>query len=67
MKPKVRYFASTLAALFASPALALGPPGHRIIAAIAADNLTPAAAAQVETLLGGAAHSRTMDVASWGR
>ena len=45
--------------------LAWGPPGHRVIAAIAADNLTPAAARQVEALLGGDAPAAMMAVASW--
>ena len=37
-------------ALLATPALAWGPPGHRIIAAIAADNLTSRAAVTIDML-----------------
>jgi len=39
--------------LSSGPALAWGPEGHEVVAALAAANLTPSARAQVSALLGG--------------
>src|SRR5258706_9559089 len=48
------------------PCLAWGVEGHRIIAAIAADELTPAAKSQIEQLLdGGDAFAAMMDASTW--
>jgi S1/P1 Nuclease len=49
-----------------SNALAWGSEGHRIVAAIAADELTPAARSQVQALLGSAdARSAMEDASTW--
>ena len=57
----------TLCALACSPscAWAWGSEGHRIVALIAADELTPAARAQVSDLLGGDARSTMEAVSTW--
>ena len=48
------------------PCLAWGVEGHRIIAAIAADELTPAAKTQIEQLLGsGDVSAAMMDASTW--
>ena len=54
-------------ALFAapSPCLAWGAEGHRIVAAIAADELTPAARQEVEELLGGDASVAMVQASTW--
>jgi nuclease S1 len=54
-------------ALFAapSPCLAWGAEGHRIVAAIAADELTPAARQDVEELLGGDASVAMVQASTW--
>lgn len=51
--------------LGSSTAWAWGREGHRIVALIAADRLTPAARAQVADLLGGDAHGEMEAVATW--
>jgi hypothetical protein len=49
-----------------APCLAWGIEGHRIIAAIAADELTPAAKNQIEQLLGsGDVSAAMMDASTW--
>jgi hypothetical protein len=49
-----------------TPCLAWGAEGHRIIAAIAANELTPAAKSQIEQLLGsGDASAAMMDASTW--
>jgi hypothetical protein len=48
-----------------SPALAWGAEGHRIVASIAGDELTPAARLQVEKLLGGDASVAMMEASTW--
>ncbi len=48
-----------------TPCLAWGAEGHRIVAAIAADNLTPAARAQVGRLLDGNGKTAMMQVSTW--
>ena len=62
-----RYVAIMTAALFAAPTpcLAWGAEGHRIIAAIAADDLTPAARMQVEQLLGTDAGVGMVEASTW--
>lgn len=55
---------STLA-LLPSGAWAWGGEGHRIIALIAADRLTPAARAEVSALLGGDARASMEEVSTW--
>jgi hypothetical protein len=54
-------------ALFAapSPCFAWGAEGHRIVAAIAADELTPAARDQVAQLLGGDGAAGMMQASTW--
>jgi hypothetical protein len=55
-------------ALFAapSPCFAWGAEGHRIVATIAADELTPAARQQVSDLLGGNdAKAAMVSVSTW--
>src|SRR5580692_10642005 len=56
-----------LAASFISPseAFAWGDEGHRIVALIAASELTPQAKTQVESLLGGDASSSMADLSTW--
>ena len=49
-----------------APSFAWGVEGHRIIAAIAADELTPAAKTQIEQLLGsGDVSAAMMDASTW--
>lgn len=51
--------------LFAPPAHAWGPDGHRIVAALAQRHLSPAAEAEVERLLA-PEHTRSLaDIATW--
>lgn len=54
-------------ALFDMPsdAFAWGTEGHRVVALIAASELSPSAKAQVESLLGGAAASTMDDLSIW--
>lgn len=52
-------------ALLPSGAWAWGGEGHRIIALIAADRLTPAARAEVSELLGGDARASMEEVSTW--
>lgn len=56
-----------IAAIFGwiSPALAWGPEGHRIVAYIAASELTPKARAGVAALLGGDAAAEMARVSTW--
>lgn len=56
-------FVALFAALIASPALAWGPQGHEIVAAVALRDLTPVARAQVVRLLGTA--TMMVHEASW--
>ena len=51
--------------IFPSAAIAWGIEGHRVVALIAASELTPAAKAQVEALLGGEASSSMANIANW--
>jgi hypothetical protein len=46
-------------------AMASGDEGHRVIARIAAERLTPEARAEVEDLLGGPAASVMADASTW--
>lgn len=48
-----------------SPAMAWGAMGHRLVAALAADELTPAATAEVATLLEGEATPTLPGIAAW--
>ena len=48
-----------------SAAFAWGAEGHRIVALIAASELTPQAKAQVESLLGGDAASSMAELSTW--
>ena len=67
MRPRHLTIALVLAVGIAPPpCLAWGVEGHRIIAAIAADELTPAAKRQVEQLLGVSdASAGMMDASTW--
>jgi len=49
--------------LLPGPAWGWGPDGHKIVAVIAADNLTPAAASHVADILGVAADNRAITIA----
>src|SRR5271166_2767484 len=57
--------ANAVLAILLCPVLALawGPDGHKIVAVIAADNLTPAAASHVADILGVTADKRTIATA----
>ena len=64
--PMFKRFALGLAATCVSTsAFARGAEGHRIVAAIAADELTPAASKQVAMLLGADAKAQMIEVSSW--
>jgi beta-galactosidase beta subunit len=56
-----------IAAIFGwiSPALAWGPEGHRVVAMIAASELSPKARAGVAALLGGDATAEMVRVSTW--
>lgn len=54
-----------LLAGLATPAAAWGPMGHRLVAALAADELSPAARQQVATLLAGETDPTLPGVAVW--
>jgi nuclease S1 len=56
---------SLTAGLIPAPALGWGAEGHRIVAAIAADELTPTARSQVEQLLGTDALVGMMTASTW--
>src|ERR1700744_4902270 len=58
-------FAALLLAVVSTPALAWGPEGHQIVAAIAARELTPAARAKAGALLGGDANALMVLDSSW--
>lgn len=60
-RPLIR-FASLLLFLLPLPAPAWGPAGHRLIAALAQEELRPATAAEVRRLTGGAPLA---DIATW--
>ena len=64
MKRSTALFALAVSAL-PSTCLAWGAEGHRIVAAIAADELTPAARKQVEQLLGADALVGMMEASTW--
>ncbi|KRG70067.1 S1/P1 nuclease [Pseudoxanthomonas dokdonensis] len=48
-----------------APALAWGPTGHRLVAELAESRLTPAAQAQVHSLLAGEAEPSLAGIANW--
>ena len=58
-------FLALMLAAVSTPALAWGPEGHQIVAAIAARELTPNARAKVGALLGGDADALMVLDASW--
>lgn len=60
-----RLFAALLAIIVAPAAQAWGPAGHRMVAELAQQQLSPAARAQVARLLGSADPHALSDVASW--
>jgi hypothetical protein len=64
MNRLARFFALALFGLPA-PCFAWGAEGHRIVAEIAADELTPAARTQVEQLLGADASVGMMEASTW--
>jgi nuclease S1 len=64
-KAVIGLLALSTVALLPSGAWAWGGEGHRIIALIAADRLTPAARAEVSDLLGGDARGRMEEVSTW--
>lgn len=62
---RLRWIACLLAAVVAAPAAAWGPLGHRIVAQLAEQQLSPTARAEVGRLLA-PEHARTLaDVATW--
>jgi hypothetical protein len=65
MRSSARGIANILLALLLCPVVAWGwgPDGHKIVAVIAADNLTPAAASHVADILGVAADKRAIATA----
>lgn len=65
-----RFFFRTLALSFAalaaaSPAHAWGPVGHRLVAELAAEDLTPQARQQIDSLLKGEADPTLPGIANW--
>jgi hypothetical protein len=58
----MRFVALPLAVVLAIPPLRWGPDGHKVIAQIALDRLSPAVAAETRRLLGG---QSIVDVSSW--
>lgn len=60
-----RLLAFALLLAFAAPAFAWGRLGHRLVADLATDDLTPRARAQVERLLAGETEPTLAGVANW--
>ncbi len=60
-----RVLAALALALFALPVAAWGPLGHRLVAALARDELDPAAQAEITTLLAGEPDPTLAGVATW--
>ncbi|AXK71148.1 endonuclease [Lysobacter sp. TY2-98] len=60
-----RLLASALLCAIASPAFAWGAMGHRLVADLAADELTPAARHEVDVLLKGEAEPTLAGIANW--
>ena len=65
MRRLIAIAAIAAAVVMPSAALAWGHEGHEVVALIAASELSPAAKAQVEQLLGGDAASTMADVSTW--
>jgi hypothetical protein len=65
MRHLITVAAIVAAVVMPSAAWAWGTEGHEIVALIAASELTPAAKARVEQLLGGNAASAMADVSTW--
>ena len=65
MRRLIAIAAIAAAVVMPSAAWAWGNEGHKIVALIAASELSPAAKAQVEQLLGGEAASAMTDVSTW--
>lgn len=65
VKAVIGLLALSTSALLPSGAWAWGGEGHRIIALIAADRLTPVARAEVSDLLGGDARASMEEVSTW--